>query len=33
MNEKVAANLEAGAVEVWLVREEGGVEIIANGGT
>jgi Uma2 family endonuclease len=31
MNEKVAAYLEAGAIEVWLVRDDG-VEIIAESG-
>jgi Uma2 family endonuclease len=31
MNEKVAAYLEAGAIEVWLVRDDG-VEIIAQHG-
>jgi Uma2 family endonuclease len=31
MNEKVAAYLEAGAIEVWLVRDDG-VEIIAQNG-
>ena len=29
---KVAAYLEAGAIEVWLVREDGGVEIITKSG-
>ena len=32
MNEKVAAYLEAGAIEVWLVREDGGVEIVTKSG-
>ena len=32
MDEKVAAYLEAGAVEVWLVPENGAVEIIAKSG-
>jgi len=32
MNEKIAAYLEAGALEIWLVREDGGVEIIASSG-
>ncbi len=31
-NEKVAAYLEAGAIEVWLVREDGAVEIVTKGG-
>ena len=30
MNEKVSAYLEAGAIEVWLVREDGGVEILTT---
>ncbi len=32
MNEKVAAYLEAGAVEVWLVRKTGDIEVITNSG-
>jgi Uma2 family endonuclease len=32
INEKVAAYLEAGAVEAWLVREDGGVEITTKTG-
>jgi Uma2 family endonuclease len=32
VNEKIAAYLEAGAVEVWLVREAGDVEIVTSSG-
>lgn len=32
MSEKVAAYLDAGAIEVWIVREDGGVEIMRKSG-